>query len=168
MHLVKWPEEADQRCRLAEAGELCLLVLEPNVLPPEDLHRREDWVRVSADPIEVHSRIERLRSLNTAASGQPAIDEDGILSFGDRWVALGPGDVALARLLCDSFGTLVGRAALRDCVHPACTYAALAVKLHRMRRMLAPLGLNIATIRARGYVLQAEATVPERTHAVTR
>jgi hypothetical protein len=155
VHLVRWPAEADDRRRFSEIGELCLLLVEPNELPPDDVGRSEDWVRSTADPIEVHWRIERLRSLNPRPLGPPEVDDDNILSFGDQWLPLGPGDAGLVRLLCEQFGNLVHRDELRVTAGAALTDAALSVRLFRLRRQLAPLGLNVATVRGRGYVLEA-------------
>jgi hypothetical protein len=155
VHLVRWPAEADERARFSETGELCLLLVEPNDLPPDDVRRSEDWVRSTADPIEVHWRIERLRSLNPRPLGPPEVDGDSILSFGDQWLPLGPRDARLVRLLCEQYGNLVHRDELRATVGASLTDAALSVRLFRLRRQLAPLGLNIATVRGRGYVLEA-------------
>jgi hypothetical protein len=158
VHLVRWPAEAGDRRRFGEMGELCLLLVEPNELPPDDVRRSEDWVRSTADPIEVHWRIERLRALNPRPVGPPEVDDDNIVSFGGQWLPLGPRDAGLVRVLCAQYGNLVHRDELRSTAGASLTDAALSVRLFRLRRQLAPLGLNIATVRGRGYVLEANAT----------
>ncbi len=121
----------------------------------------EDWVRSTADPIEVRSRIERLRAAHEHQHRRPTVDEDGILTFGERWVALAPGDVALARVLCEQFTNLVAREDLRRCAVPPCSDATLAVKLYRLRRHLTQVGLRLTTIRSRGCILEsAQAAQP--------
>jgi hypothetical protein len=152
VHIVKWPEEREDRERHARARALCLLVVDVGDLPPSDLRVTEDWVRASADPIEVHSRIERIRALNPLVVGRPAVDADGILTFGERWLPLSPGDASLVAALCANYGGLVHREHLRALV-PGLTDASLSVRLHRLRRQLAPLGLAVTTVRARGYIL---------------
>jgi hypothetical protein len=158
VHLVRWPAEAGDRRRFGEMGELCLLLVEPNELPPDDVRRSEDWVRSTADPIEVHWRIERLRALNPRPVGPPEVDDDNIVSFGDQWLPLGPLDARLVSLLSAHFGTLVHRDDLRAAIGDSLSDAALSVRLFRLRRQLAPLGLNITTVRARGYVLEPSGT----------
>lgn len=153
VQLVRWPQEADTRRRLAAGGERCLLVVEPTMLPPEDLQPGEDWVRSTADPVEVGARLDRLRSLRPGRAPRPTVDADGIVSFGGRWTAMGPIDVELAQLLCDHFGSLVSRRELRACFQPLCSDANLTVKLYRLRRQFEKLGLTLATVRGRGYVL---------------
>lgn len=161
VQLVRWPEEEAERQRLAEAGQLCLLVIETNMAPPADLQPGEDWVRSTADPIEVRSRIDRLRAAHEHQHRRPTVDEDGILTFGERWVALAPGDVALARVLCEQFTNLVAREDLRRCAVPPCSDATLAVKLYRLRRHLTQVGLRLTTIRSRGCILEsAQAAQP--------
>lgn len=154
VQLVRWPEGQDDRRRLSDTGQLCLLVIEANIPPPSDLQPGEDWVRSTADPIEVRSRIDRLRAANASRLLRPTLDDDGILAYADRWVALSPGDVPIGRVLCERFNSLVTRDELRVCFEPPCTDATLAVKLYRLRRHLAGLGLRLTTIRGRGCVLE--------------
>ncbi|MEZ5262508.1 MAG: hypothetical protein R2755_12210 [Acidimicrobiales bacterium] len=154
VQLVSWPQEAGLRERVAATGRLCLLVIEPNVSPPHDLGVGEDWVRSTADAVEIRSRIDRLRAANAGRLPRPGLDGDGILTYGPRWVALAPGDLPLARRLCDRFTQLVTRAELRSCYEPACSDATLAVKLHRLRRHLIDVELRLTTVRGRGCILE--------------
>lgn len=156
MQLIRWPEEAAARRRCSEEGGLCLLVVEPHVPPPFDLTDGEDWVRSTADPMEVRSRIDRLRRLWVGRTVAPTVDDDAILTFGERWVALPWADLPLARLCCARFGSIVTRDELRHCFDPPCSNQTLAVKLHRFRRHVAAVGLRVSTIRGRGCVLEPE------------
>jgi DNA-binding winged helix-turn-helix (wHTH) protein len=92
--------------------------------------------------------------INARPVAPPAVDDDSILSFGEQWLPLGPGDARLVRLLCEHFGNLVHRDDLRSTAGPSLTDTALSVRLSRLRRQLAPLGLNIANARGRGYLLE--------------
>ena len=86
----------------------------------------------------------------------PAVDEDGLLRYRGRWVTLSPVERALAAALVDRFGAVVGRDTLvrRAWAGGNPTRNALDVHMLRLRRRIAELGLEVRTVRARGYVLQ--------------
>jgi hypothetical protein len=153
IQLVRWPEGERTRRARARAGRPCLLLIEPDELPPVDLRPTEDWVRTTADPIEVHLRGERLRRAHEHVDHRPRLDDSGILRFGGRWVALGAGDVPVVATLVTNLGQLVPRDTLRQVTRPAMTNSALSVRLFRLRPALASVGLAITTIRSRGFVL---------------
>jgi hypothetical protein len=154
VHLVRWPAAAGERRRLGATGALCLLLVEPEDVPPDDIGGNEDWVRTTAGPMERHWRIERLRALNSRPSGRPTVDDD-LLRIGDRSLPLGAADGRLVQRLCEQFGELVPRAELRCAGGASLTDSALSVRLFRLRRLLGPLGLDITTVRGQGYVLEA-------------
>ena len=87
------------------------------------------------------------------------VDEDGLLRYRSRWVTLSPVERALAAALVDRFGAVVGRDSLVRHAWPggSPTRNALDVHMLRLRRRIAGLGLEVRTVRARGYLLQAEA-----------
>jgi len=91
-----------------------------------------------------------------AHGARPEIDDDGLLRHHDAWVSLSPVEQALTRALLERFGAVVTRDDLAARAWPdgAPTRNALDVHVLRLRRRLAPLGLEIRTVRSRGYLLQ--------------
>jgi len=87
----------------------------------------------------------------------PSVDDDGLLRYRGRWVTLSPVERALAGALIDRFNAVVGRDTLVRRAWPggSPTRNALDVHMLRLRRRIAPLGLEVRTVRARGYLLQA-------------
>ena len=71
-------------------------------------------------------------------------------------MSLSPVEQALTRALLERFGAVVTRDDLAARAWPdgAPTRNALDVHVRRLRRRLAPLGLEIRTVRSRGYLLQ--------------
>ena len=86
----------------------------------------------------------------------PTVDGDGLLRHRGRWVTLSPVERALAAALVDRFGAVVGRDTLVRRAWPggSPTRNALDVHMLRLRRRIASLGLEVRTVRARGYLLQ--------------
>jgi len=165
--LIRWPEEAEQRARLADRHIPRLLLLEDGVTPPDAPDCLEDWIRLPAPESDVRARIDALRTRSSAhLRTVPEIDGHGLLRFGSGWVSLPPVEARLADALVVRFGAVVGRDTLRRAVWPGSTPGRNVLDVHvlRLRRRLAPLGLVIRTVRSRGYMLErAEApdgTVP--------
>ena len=90
----------------------------------------------------------------------PTIDEFGVLTVGNHWVALSPIDEAIMRRLVESFGTIVPRDAILAAAWDAESRSSrvLDTHMHRLRTRIAPVGLSIHTIRRRGFVLTATAS----------
>ena len=86
-----------------------------------------------------------------------ANDADGLLRYRGRWVTLSPVERALAAALVDRFGAVVGRDTLVRRAWPggSPTRNALDVHMLRLRRRIGELALEVRTVRARGYLLQA-------------
>ena len=87
----------------------------------------------------------------------PTVDDDGLLRYRGRWVTLSPVERALAAALIDRFNAVVGRDTLVRRAWPggSPTRNALDVHMLRLRRRISTLGLEVRTVRARGYLLQA-------------
>jgi DNA-binding response OmpR family regulator len=96
----------------------------------------------------------------------PALDDDGVLRLGDRWVSLPPVEARLTAALLDRYGAVVSRDALARAGWPAGAPGRNALDVHmlRLRRRLSPLALAIRTVRSRGYLLE-RAAAPEQEHA---
>ncbi|MGE0877732.1 MAG: winged helix-turn-helix domain-containing protein [Acidimicrobiia bacterium] len=155
--VLRWPEDAGERRHARSIGKPCLLLVEPGTLPPSDLAADEDWARTTADPFEIHFRTTRLTLLQRSPHDRPTIDEHNLLHYRGSWVALGPLEAQLARLLVEEFGEIVAKERLQqagaDDGHAKTS--TLNVRLLRLRRHIADLGLTVTTVRGRGSVMRA-------------
>jgi DNA-binding response OmpR family regulator len=158
--LVRWPEETDRLETLRAAGVPRLLLVPAGAAPPVTVDPLEDWVRLPADQAEIRARLTTLSSRAGTGRPVPAVDTDGVLHYCDRWVALSPVEQALAVALAERFGAVVGRDVLARRAWPdgVPTRNALDVHILRFRRRIAALGLELRTVRSRGYLLQGVAT----------
>ena len=161
--------EQVRRDELRREGRPRLLLLEDGVPPPtagpDDV---EDWIRVPAGEGDLRARVEGLRRRAEARiDPAPALDDDGVLRLGDRWVSLPPVEARLTAALLDRYGAVVSRDALARAGWPAGAPGRNALDVHvlRLRRRLAPLALAIRTVRARGYLLERVADREGQAHA---
>jgi two-component system OmpR family response regulator len=154
--LAHWPEEATTVERLRASGTPRLLLVAPDAAPPTGGDCTEDWLRLPADDLDVHTRMLALRARAARHNRRPEVDRDGRLSFRDRWVALSQIDLRLARALTDQFAAVVSTEHLAQAgwPHGIPSGNALRVHLTRLRQRIKPLGLEIRAVPARGYVLQ--------------
>src|SRR5688500_3544879 len=86
---------------------------------------------------------------------RPVVDDDDILHYGARWIALGPVEARMARELTAHAGELVRRADLEragwDGEPVRSTTATRQVQ--RLRAHVEAVGLALVTVRGHGYVL---------------
>lgn len=163
--LLRWPGDEDTRGRLASVGTPRLLLVAPSAPLPTPTDDLEDWIRLPADELDLHARIEALEQ--RAARRRPAapdVDDDGVLRRGSAWVSLPPVEARIARALVAGFGQVVSRAALSAAAWSTDDVGrnALDAQVLRLRRHIEPLGLGIRTVRARGFALEASAVAPTR------
>src|SRR5262245_2318703 len=154
--LVHWPAEQDRREELRRAGQPRLLLVERGA-PPIPTDELEDWIRLPADDLDLRVRVEALRRRTDGDTGSvPALDDDGVLRLGDRWVSLPPVEARLTRALLGRFGAVVSRDSLAREGWPGGSPGRNALDVHvlRLRRRLSPLRLAIRTVRSRGYLLE--------------
>ena len=156
--VLRWPEQSGESLTLARAGRPRLLLVGPDADPPVVADWNVDWVRLPADERDVAARIQAL-ARRVRPPERPRIDEAGRLLYADGWVALSPIEARLAGLLAERFETIVSADAL--CDHGWADDGkrrprsnALRVHLTRLRRRLAPLGLEVRSVRSKGFVLQ--------------
>jgi DNA-binding response OmpR family regulator len=154
--VLRWPSELAHRDTLTAAGQPRLLLVAPESDPPDGHDCLEDWVRLPADDRDVAARLRGLEVRAARHQVSPATDERGRLTFNGDWVALSPIGERIVSVLTGRFGEVVSRDELLAAgwpdEHPS--DAALRVHLTRLRRDIAPLGLEIATVRGFGHVLQ--------------
>ena len=139
VELLRWPEDAARRDELAAMGVPRLLLLRDDVLPPT-LADDEDWMFVPAAERDLWARLQRLARRSAARDRLPALSE---------------GEGALLRPLIDHFGYLVTWDDLRHALWPDDPDPDRRVtsRVSRLRGRLAPVGLEIHSVRTRGVVL---------------
>jgi DNA-binding response OmpR family regulator len=156
VEIVRWPDENDYVERLRSQGVPRLLLIDTDLPPPTPTDCLEDWVRLPAPETDIAARTAALRRRVERHGTRPTLDGDGILRFRDQWVGLSPVERSLAGALTERLGAVVGREPLAQRAWPGGlpTRNALDVHMLRLRRRLEPLGLEVRTVRSRGYVLQ--------------
>jgi len=155
--VVPWPAEASQRERLIAEHRPRLLLLDETSTPPPPADCLEDWVRLPASDIDVQTRVDFLRARAQAHRPTvPALDDYGVMRFGETWVPLPPVEARLSSALVERFGAVVSRDALTRAGWPSGAPGRNALDVHvlRLRRRLRSLGLVIRTVRSRGYLLE--------------
>jgi len=85
------------------------------------------------------------------------VDDHGRLHFRNAWAQLSPINGRLGRALSDAFNSVVAEDELLAKGWPSGRPSsnALRVHLHRLRRRVRPLGLEVLAVRGEGWVLQA-------------
>lgn len=155
--VLRWPAEADAVEAAREHGQPRLLVVEGDDDPPAHWERLEEWIRLPADRRDVQARITGLRRRAAELPVRPSLDGYDRLIFRHHWVALTPSDYKLIEPLVEHFDEvvpyerLVGAGVDGDGPAPVAT----RVRLTRLRRRIAPLGLEIRTVRPHGLALTA-------------
>ena len=85
----------------------------------------------------------------------PTIDEYGLLRRGDRWVSLTPTEERVMRVLLERAGRVCSRALLTDAGWPRgpANERILDTYVRRLRAKVPEFGVEIRTIRKRGFLL---------------
>jgi len=158
--LIQWPSDESLRQELAARRHPRLLLVEPDAGPPECTDVLEDWVRL---PVSRADRNARVRTLETRAahvgSSLPKVDGTGTLQFREMTTQLSAIQVELIAPMIQRFGAVVSRESLTTLAWSGAQVSAnnLDVSMARLRRQLRPVGLEIRTVRSRGYLLRATA-----------
>lgn len=163
--MVRWPTEVTRRTALQRAGRPRLLLVEPAAPPPIVEDHLEDWIRIPADEMDLRARVEALSRRTPAMPVlPPELDEDGVLRFDGRWVAVPPVEARLVDALVNRIDAVVSRDELARAGWPAGSPGRNALDVHmlRLRRRIEPLGLQIRTVRSRGYLLEAASDSSQR------
>jgi DNA-binding response OmpR family regulator len=157
VEVVRWPADSMRLAELREASVPRLLVVADDAEPPVPVDCLEDWVTTASPEREVDARRRALSIRAEQHAVRPLLDDDGLLHHRDAWVSLSPVEQSLASAMLDRFGAVVTRDMLADRAWPTGvpTRNALDVHVLRLRRRIAPLGLEIRTVRSRGYLMQS-------------
>jgi hypothetical protein len=157
VEMLRWPSDQRRLSELREQRIPRLLIVGEDHEPPLISDCLEDWVAVVAPERELDARKRALALRAEQHGTRPVLDADGLLHHYDEWVSLSPVEQSLANALLDRFGAVVTREALADRAWPSGvpTRNALDVHVLRLRRRIAVLGLEIRTVRSRGYLMQS-------------
>ena len=159
--VLRWPEEGELRAALRARHLPRLLLVGAGAEPPTDTDHLEDWASSSAAASEVEARLAALEARAARTTRElPSIgDDDDVLRFDGRWVALGTVEASVARVLLEHLGELVSRADIEAIAWHGRSVRSNTTdrQLHRLRGHLRDIGLELHTIRGKGYVLE----VPE-------
>jgi two-component system OmpR family response regulator len=154
--IVRWPEERAEVARLAGQQVPRLLLVAAEADPPEPGDVLQDWVRLPSDDRDFRARISGLRLRAADRAAPPTLDRHGRMLYRGRWAQLSPTEERLGAALAESFGSVVSDERLLAQGWPGAHASAnaLRVHLHRLRRRLDPLGLEVRVVRSEGWVLQ--------------
>jgi hypothetical protein len=162
--VLRWPSDPDRRRQLAEFGVPRLLLVDSAAAPPVCADPLEDWIRLPADERDIDARLNalRVRARNGGPAARPELDGHGRLLRAGRWVALSPIEEQLCTLLIGEFGGVVSDRVLLDGAWPegTGTPTGLRLQMTRLRRRIGDLGLEVRSVRGKGYVLQNRAGTP--------
>ena len=155
--VLRWPEEVKRVERLRAMGTPRLLLVAPASAPPEHDDCGEEWIRLPADDADLRARLAAVAARATRHAVGPVANGDGRLAFRGRWIALSSIRHALARAFVARFGEVVPAEELMARAWPDSDPSDTALRVHltRLRREIAPLGLQIRTVPSRGYVLES-------------
>jgi hypothetical protein len=163
IELLRWPADEEQRNQLAADGVPRLLLLADDAPPPRSLDLLEDWVRLPLDHDELLARRSALGRRATCSTHGPVVDGDGLLWWGDRWVAIPAAQLPIVELLVSRVRDLVRRDELVSAyVATGGSPNPIAVKamLGRLVKRFAQVGLLLHSVRGRGYLLDAPNPCP--------
>jgi hypothetical protein len=159
VELLQWPAQEDRRQLLAVLGEPRVLLLAPNAAPPPDIDDLEHWVPESAGPATIVQGVTRLQQRILDCEGSPVLDDDGLLWFRGRWVAVADSQVPVIDLLIRNYQHLVRHEDVGRAYHDGGggpTPAARRALMHRIAGRLAKVGLRLHPVRRRGFILTAD------------
>jgi hypothetical protein len=160
--LVRWPGEGEELERLRALGTPRLLLVAPDAAAPVDDDPQQDWIRLPAPDADLWARVQALELRSQDGAVAPELDGDGRLIHGRRWVRLSPIAERLLRVLIAHYGGVVSNAELLQSGWPeGCgTSGALRIHVTKLRRTLDVVGLELALVPRRGYVLQPATRTP--------
>jgi hypothetical protein len=159
--VLRWPAGQKRRRELADLGVPRLFLVNSDAAPPVCADPLEDWVRLPCDERDIDARMNALRARATGTpSARPRLDGNGRLLRSNRWVPLSPIEEQLCGLLIGEFGAVVSDRRLMAAAWPngAATPTGLRLQMTRLRRRIDDLGLEVRSVRGKGYVLQNRVT----------
>jgi hypothetical protein len=156
---LRFPEEQGRLGPLRSLAIPRLLLVSAGTPPPTCPDPLEDWIWRSASE---QDRRQRAAALELRAIGRmrpPTLDEKGCLEFNGRRVPLSPAATVLATQLAARFGEVVERSVMTRALWPrgGCRPRTLDMHILKLRRRVTDVGLEIETIRSRGWLMRTAA-----------
>lgn len=154
--LIQWPSDEDTRQDLARRRYPRLLLVQASAEPPPVTDPIEDWIRLPVSQTELQARVATLKARAEQQSFvEPKLSKDGVLVYRGRECGLTPLHGRLIRPMIERFGSVVGRDTLMTRGWPdgGLSHNNLDVTVGRLRRQVGVVGLQIRTVRSRGYQL---------------
>ncbi len=150
--LVRWPEDAEDGARLADAGVAVLYLVDGDADPPTPTTCLEDWVRLPGDDRDVSARVAALERRAVAHYAPPRVDEHGLLHYRGDSIVLDDDQARLADVLAGHFGAVVPDSELAEQL--TAQSASLRHEMTQLRSRLRPLSLSVSRARRQGYQLR--------------
>jgi DNA-binding response OmpR family regulator len=160
IQLVSWPSERDRRAELATGDVPVLLLVEPDEPPPR-CAEHEDWLREPATLSDLQARLATMHDRRRCGS-QLAFD-DGLLVHRGAWVSVPEGQVPIVELLLARYGSVVDKVAVTEAARrggASVEPEAVKTTMLRLARRLKPIGVRVAVIRGRGYLMETDSRCP--------
>lgn len=156
--LVRWPGEGGEVERLRALGVPRLLLIGPDEPAPIDEDPQQDWIRLPAADSDLWARVRSLELRIPACEVKPEVPGDGRLVFRARSVWVSPIAERLLGALAARFNGVVSNSELLAAGWPqgGGTTGALRIHVIKIRRTIDTVGLELALVPRRGYVLQAK------------
>jgi hypothetical protein len=154
--LLRWPDQEAERRRLVALGEPRILLISRYAAPPGLLDDLELWMLDGADPRDVLEATAGLRRKARERRPEPIIDDDGLLWFEGRWVAIPDTQLPVVDLLVRNADRLVPNDDLRDAYRRAggsTTASSFRAVVRRVRHRVRQVGLALHVVRHRGVIL---------------
>ena len=153
--LLHWPRDQEQRAHLAETMLPRLLLVPVGEEPPRPGDDMEDWIRLPADERDVAARLHALSERAERSLAATVVLDGRCLRRGPMTMPLSPAEARFASRLVEHPGTLVPRGELARSIWPGEPPSAKALDdvAYRLRRRLAPIGLDLVSSRGRGFAL---------------
>lgn len=164
VEVLHWPTQEHRRRLLAALGEPRILLLAPNSTPPALIDNLELWIPEGTDPLTIVQGVTKLQKRILEIDAQPVLDDDGLLWFKGRWVAVSDNQIPVVDLLIQNYRRLVRNDDLIRAYQDgggSGTDASLRNLIRRVATRLANVGLNLHVVRKRGVILATDET---RTH----
>lgn len=157
--LLRWPAEDERRHQLAALGEPRLLLVAPDATPPALLDDLELWIPDGADPDTILNAVTALHEKVREKDSQPVLDDDGLLWFRGRWVAVSDTQIPVVDLLVRNYQRLVHNDDIQAAYHEAGggpSPASLRTLIRRIGQRLTQVGLKLHVVRTRGVMLATQ------------
>lgn len=155
VEILVWPDDAERRAGLSAAETPAFLLVVDDVEAP-DCEFLEEWTRLPAPMDDVYTRLEMLRARASCTSA-PRLRPGGVVEYGSEQLVIPTGQLAIAQLLIERFGTVVKRSELAAAYEAGGgkpTDDALKAAVFRFGQRVSEIGLELRTIRAKGFLLE--------------